>query len=103
MQFVRLRQTAIQFNPIPPWHNNNYAWWGCYHRSYPVENLRVAVDVGGTFTDVCIIDERTGKIRIEKTSSTPHDPIEGILNGIAIFSTPLNAKSQLPPPSGESS
>lgn len=48
-----------------------------------MENLRVAVDVGGTFTDVCIIDERTGKIRIEKTSSTPHDPIEGILNGIA--------------------
>ena len=44
-------------------------------------NLRVAVDVGGTFTDICIMDEDTGAIRIEKTSSTP-DPIEGIISGV---------------------
>jgi N-methylhydantoinase A len=44
-------------------------------------NLRVAVDVGGTFTDICIMDEDTGMLRIEKTSSTP-DPIEGIISGI---------------------
>lgn len=43
---------------------------------------RVAVDVGGTFTDVCIMDEETGDIRIEKTSSTPDDPMVAILNGI---------------------
>ncbi|MFB2550499.1 hydantoinase/oxoprolinase family protein [Ensifer soli] len=43
---------------------------------------RVAVDVGGTFTDICIMDEETGAIRIEKTASTPHDPMQAILNGI---------------------
>lgn len=43
---------------------------------------RVAVDVGGTFTDICIMDEETGAIRIEKTSSTPHDPMLAILNGV---------------------
>jgi N-methylhydantoinase A len=43
---------------------------------------RVAVDVGGTFTDVCIMDETTGEIRIEKTPSTPSDPMRAILTGI---------------------
>lgn len=47
-----------------------------------MKNTRVAVDVGGTFTDVCIMDETTGAIRIEKTSSTPDDPMVAILNGI---------------------
>jgi N-methylhydantoinase A len=47
-----------------------------------LQNLRVAVDVGGTFTDICIMDETTGLIRIEKTASTP-DPIDGIMAGIS--------------------
>lgn len=47
-----------------------------------MKNIRVAVDVGGTFTDVVIMDETTGAIRIEKTSSTPDDPMVAILNGI---------------------
>ncbi|GGE07471.1 hydantoinase [Aureimonas endophytica] len=46
-----------------------------------MQNLRVAVDVGGTFTDICIMNEETGRIRIEKTSSTP-DPIDGIMGGV---------------------
>ncbi|WP_324753221.1 hydantoinase/oxoprolinase family protein [Roseovarius sp. Pro17] len=44
---------------------------------------RVAVDVGGTFTDVCIMDEDTGEIRIEKTPSTPDDPMRAIMIGVA--------------------
>ncbi|SFJ93212.1 hydantoinase/oxoprolinase family protein [Bradyrhizobium sp. cf659] len=47
-----------------------------------MQTLRVAVDVGGTFTDICIMDETTGLIRIEKTSST-RDPIEGIMGGVS--------------------
>ncbi|MBR1021828.1 hydantoinase/oxoprolinase family protein [Bradyrhizobium viridifuturi] len=47
-----------------------------------MQDLRVAVDVGGTFTDICIMDETTGLIRIEKTSST-RDPIEGIMGGVS--------------------
>lgn len=34
-------------------------------------NVRVAVDVGGTFTDVCIFDEDTQKMRVTKVPSTP--------------------------------
>ena len=44
---------------------------------------RVAVDVGGTFTDVCIMDESTGQIRIEKTPSTPDDPMRAIMTGVS--------------------
>lgn len=47
-----------------------------------MQNLRVAVDVGGTFTDICIMDETTGLIRIEKTASS-RDPIDGIMSGLA--------------------
>ncbi len=45
-------------------------------------NLRVAVDIGGTFTDLCILDQDAGTIRIAKTSSTP-DPIDGVMTGLA--------------------
>ena len=46
-----------------------------------MQNLRVAVDVGGTFTDICIMNEATGLIRIEKTASS-RDPIDGIMAGV---------------------
>lgn len=43
--------------------------------------VRVACDVGGTFTDVCILNEASGKIHVAKTPTTP-DPIDGVLKGI---------------------
>jgi N-methylhydantoinase A len=43
--------------------------------------IRVAVDVGGTFTDVCVFDESTGETRIAKAPSTPF-PIDGVLQGV---------------------
>ncbi|MCY4301438.1 MAG: hydantoinase/oxoprolinase family protein [Aestuariivita sp.] len=47
-----------------------------------MSKTRVAVDVGGTFTDVCIMDEDTGQITIEKTPSTPDDLMRAIITGI---------------------
>ena len=44
---------------------------------------RVACDVGGTFTDVCFLDEKTGKVHVAKTPTTP-DPIDGIFEGIKL-------------------
>jgi N-methylhydantoinase A len=43
---------------------------------------RLGVDVGGTFTDVLLVDERTGVSHRAKTASTPADQSEGVLNGI---------------------
>ncbi len=45
-------------------------------------NLRVAVDVGGTFTDICILDEADGSIDVRKVPSTS-DPIEAVVEGVA--------------------
>jgi N-methylhydantoinase A len=43
--------------------------------------LRIAVDIGGTFTDFTILDERTGVMRVAKTAST-RDPIGGLFDGL---------------------
>ena len=31
---------------------------------------RIGIDIGGTFTDICIMDELTGEVRVAKTPST---------------------------------
>ena len=43
---------------------------------------RVAVDVGGTFTDIVLQNEQTGKIVGTKTPSTPQDQSVGFMTGI---------------------
>lgn len=43
---------------------------------------RLGVDVGGTFTDLLLFDESTGKFWRHKTPSTPQDSSEGILTGV---------------------
>lgn len=47
-----------------------------------MSDLRVAVDVGGTFTDVCIFDEDTQEMRVTKVPSTPDNPMEAVLDGV---------------------
>ena len=39
---------------------------------------RIGIDSGGTFTDVCLINENGGDVHIWKVSSTPDDPSRGI-------------------------
>ncbi|MBP6020579.1 MAG: hydantoinase/oxoprolinase family protein [Burkholderiaceae bacterium] len=44
--------------------------------------LRVAVDIGGTFTDGIVENSNTGEIWVGKSLTTPHDPGEGVSNVI---------------------
>jgi N-methylhydantoinase A len=44
---------------------------------------RIGVDVGGTFTDLMLFDEASGRYWRHKTPSTPHDPSEAVLTGIS--------------------
>lgn len=46
------------------------------------EGYRLGVDVGGTFTDLMLIDERNGRTHVAKVPSTPRDSSVGVLNGI---------------------
>ena len=40
--------------------------------------LRLAADIGGTFTDVVAFDQRTGALRLGKALSTPSHLVEGV-------------------------
>lgn len=44
---------------------------------------RLGVDVGGTFTDVLLLEETSGTTYRAKTPSTPADQSVGVLNGVA--------------------
>jgi N-methylhydantoinase A len=43
---------------------------------------RIGVDIGGTFTDVVLVDEETGRIGLAKTPTTPGDVAQGVIDGI---------------------
>jgi N-methylhydantoinase A len=45
--------------------------------------IRIGIDTGGTFTDVVAFDDDSGRITTTKTPSTPDDPAEGFMAGIA--------------------
>ena len=49
----------------------------------PESHLRIGIDTGGTFTDVVVFDKITGKVVTTKTPSTPSNPADGFLAGIA--------------------
>ncbi len=50
--------------------------------SHATLRLRLGVDSGGTFTDICMLDETSGEVHVWKLSSTPDDPSIGITTGI---------------------
>src|SRR5487761_1715360 len=45
--------------------------------------LRLAADIGGTFTDIAVFDERNGGLTFGKALSTPPHLVEGISAGVA--------------------
>ena len=45
--------------------------------------VRIGVDTGGTFTDVVAVETSTGVVTTTKTPTTPADPADGFLAGVA--------------------
>ena len=43
---------------------------------------RIGVDVGGTFTDLILVDEETGRIAVDKVASTPDDLARAVVDGV---------------------
>ncbi len=43
---------------------------------------RLGIDVGGTFTDLVVVDEATGALRVGKVLTTPKDPAHGVVTGM---------------------
>lgn len=54
---------------------------------------RVAVDVGGTFTDVVELDPETGALRFDKVPTTPAEPTRGVLDALDLVGTTSAAAS----------
>ena len=50
---------------------------------------RLAIDTGGTFTDLVHFDEETGELRVAKALSTPHDFVEGVLTAVQRADIPI--------------
>ena len=46
-------------------------------------SIRIGIDIGGTFTDLQILDDTTGALHSYKTPTTPDDPSRGLIDGIA--------------------
>ena len=47
---------------------------------------RLGIDIGGTFTDFCLMDGETGEVRIVKTPSSPDHPTRSVTRGIGMLS-----------------
>ena len=56
--------------------------------------LRIAVDTGGTFTDICLFDDQNGKLNITKVPSTPLDPAEAVIDGVKKLMIHLSVEPQ---------
>ncbi|MBC48206.1 MAG: hydantoinase A [Ilumatobacter sp.] len=54
---------------------------------------RLAVDIGGTFTDVVLLDAESGRVVVDKTLTTPSAPLDGVRTGV----TQLLAKAGVRP------
>jgi N-methylhydantoinase A len=51
-------------------------------RTRDARGYAVALDVGGTFTDVALVHEATGRLWVTKTPTTSDDPSQGFIAGI---------------------
>ena len=43
---------------------------------------RLAVDIGGTFTDLVLLDAASGQVVVEKVLTTPKAPLDGVRAGV---------------------
>ena len=58
---------------------------------------RLGVDSGGTFTDICALDEKTGEFTVWKVSSTPDDPSVGIVDAARSMCSLLQDRDEVAP------
>jgi N-methylhydantoinase A len=52
------------------------------------DGFRIAVDIGGTFTD-CVVLDAAGRKQTAKSPTTPQDPSEGVLAAVAVAAVEL--------------
>ncbi|HEY5876759.1 MAG TPA: hydantoinase/oxoprolinase N-terminal domain-containing protein, partial [Ilumatobacteraceae bacterium] len=53
---------------------------------------RLAVDIGGTFTDLVLLDAASGTIVVDKTLTTPSAPLDGVRRGVGRLLAKANVR-----------
>ena len=53
-------------------------------------SVAAGVDVGGTYTDLVLIDRQTGNVRLAKTPTTPENQAFGVIEALKVAGTPLS-------------
>ncbi len=53
---------------------------------------RLAVDIGGTFTDLVLLDAASGTVVVEKTLTTPKAPLDGVRTGVRMLLAKANVR-----------
>lgn len=51
---------------------------------------QAGIDVGGTNTDLLLLEPQSGEIRVEKVSSTPEDQSKGVIHGLVEAKVPFD-------------
>jgi N-methylhydantoinase A len=49
----------------------------------PLGGWRVGIDIGGTFTDLLLVDETSGRFAVAKVLTTPSEPASGVKAGLS--------------------
>src|SRR4051812_3462763 len=74
------RRGWAQSRPLAVPSDATYA--GCLIVGADFMAWRIGIDIGGTFTDVALVQEDTGRIVIAKLPTTPHDFGQAVIEGI---------------------
>lgn len=63
------------------------------------KSYRLGCDIGGTFTDFVLVNDKTGEFRINKCLTTPADPSEAVGKGVQqiLDQVPENLRDQIMP------
>ena len=56
-----------------------------------MSRYKLAIDIGGTFVDLVIYDQKTNVLSNFKVPTTPMDPAKAVLDGVASIQSPLSA------------
>jgi N-methylhydantoinase A len=53
--------------------------------------LRLSIDVGGTFTDICVLNEDTSELRTAKVPSNRWDPLSSVIDAISALDLDMSS------------
>ncbi|MBN8902591.1 MAG: hydantoinase/oxoprolinase family protein [Rhodospirillales bacterium] len=72
---LMLRRSVLPIAPTCATMPQNHG--GCWDMAW-----RIGIDIGGTFTDVALVDEASGRIGVAKVLTTPRDFGQGVIDGV---------------------